>query len=47
MPSPNFHSLAQALPESGEDLFSTLSLAMNVAQTCFLAWLAVYARRRD
>lgn len=34
-----------SLPESGEDLFSTLSLFLNVAQTCFLAWLAVYARR--
>lgn len=34
-----------ALSEPGEDLFSTLSLFLNVAQTCFLAWLAVYARR--
>lgn len=34
-----------ALEEQGEDLFSTLSLLLNVAQTCFLAWLAVYAKR--
>jgi hypothetical protein len=26
------------------DVISLLSLALNVAQTCFLAWLAVYAR---
>lgn len=35
------------LAEKGEDLFSTLSLALNIAQTCFLAWLAVYARRNS
>jgi hypothetical protein len=27
------------------DIFSVMSLALNIVQTCFLAWLAVYARR--
>jgi hypothetical protein len=26
------------------DVYGSISLALNVVQTCFLAWLAVYAR---
>jgi hypothetical protein len=29
-----------------EDVLSLLSVALNVMQTCFLAWLAVWARHQ-
>jgi hypothetical protein len=30
---------------SAHGVYDVLTLALNVVQTCFLAWLAVYAKR--
>lgn len=39
--------LLDSLPAvPAQDVYSVVTFAMNVVQTCFLAWLAVYARRR-